>query len=162
MRKAATISSDGKYRYRLSRHWSDEPEVTFVMLNPSTADAERDDATIRKCVGFAKRWEMGGIYVGNLFAVRATNPEDMKQASDPVGSENYDHLSWMCERAEKNGGLVVCAWGTHGAYLQQDQTFIGWCQLSWAITPMVLRKTAAGHPGHPLYIPYEQMPSRYF
>lgn len=73
IKKDATISDCGKYRYRLSRIWEPgRPVATFVMLNPSTADATNDDATIRKCMGFARRWNLGGIHVGNLFAYRAS------------------------------------------------------------------------------------------
>jgi Uncharacterized protein conserved in bacteria len=154
----ATISEDGKYRYRLSRHWDDgKPEATFVMLNPSTADAYEDDSTIRKCMGFARRWGMGGIYVGNLFAFRATDPKDMKRAADPVGPENYDHLAWICERASKNGGITICAWGANGSHMNQERTFLGWLE-RWSIAPMALRLTAKGKPEHPLYVPYDVTP----
>lgn len=154
---AAVISSDGRYRYRLSRHWSEGPEATFIMLNPSTADAEADDPTIRKCVGFAKHWGMGGIFVGNLFAIRATKPADMMSAYDPVGPDNRGHLDWMCERAAKNGGRVICAWGVDGCHMDQDRTFMGWMLMA-NITPMALRLTKDGHPWHPLYVPYRAEP----
>jgi hypothetical protein len=50
------LSDCGTYRYELWRRWAEGPHVLFVMLNPSTADAVTDDATIRKCIGYAKRW----------------------------------------------------------------------------------------------------------
>jgi hypothetical protein len=75
--RTATISDCGRYRYTLGRTWSDEPPVLFVMLNPSTADADVDDNTISKCIGFAKRWGHGGITVVNLYAWRATNPKEL-------------------------------------------------------------------------------------
>lgn len=154
----ATISACGKYRYRLSRQWGDGPVATFIMLNPSTADAAIDDPTIRKCMGFAQRWGMTGIYVGNLFAVRATKPQDMMRAADPVGPENEEHLSWMCERAGKNGGTVICAWGANGSYMQQDRTMLDWLR-RWHIAPNALRLTRKSRaPEHPLYVPYDVEP----
>lgn len=156
-KRDATISRCGRYRYRLSRHWGNGAEATFIMLNPSTADAENDDPTIRKCIGFARRWGLDGIYVGNLFAVRATDPADMKASTDPVGPDNRDYLEWMCERAAKNGGVLICAWGAHGRYIEQDRTFLGWMDML-DITPKALRLTKDGSPGHPLYIPYDAQP----
>jgi hypothetical protein len=157
MQRDATLSKCGKYRYRLTRRWGDGAVATFIMLNPSTADALVDDATIRKCMGFARRWGMSGLMVGNLFAYRATNPRDMRRAPDPVGPDNERHLHEMCHEAgaSGNGGLVVCAWGANGSYMQQDQTFLGWCEGLWIIRPKALRLTSKGMPEHPLYVPYD-------
>jgi len=84
---------DAKYRLRLHRTW--DPAVlpaTFVMLNPSTADAEQDDPPIRRCIGFARRWGFGGVRIVNLFALRATNPRALYTADragvDSIGPEN--------------------------------------------------------------------------
>lgn len=147
----AVISPDGLYRYSLVRRWGNGPEATFVMLNPSTADAMRDDPTIRRCIGFARAWGMGCLYVGNLFAYRATDPTVMRAAPDPVGPENHYYLQWICYRAAKNGGVVVCAWGVHGSYMEQDETFMGWMD-GLAIEPRCLGTTKAGAPRHPLFV----------
>src|SRR5262245_34051042 len=85
---SARFSRDRRYRYSLSRRFGDGPTSVFIMLNPSTADAERDDPTIRKCVGFCRRWGVGELHVVNLFAFRAVSPFDMKKADDPVGPRN--------------------------------------------------------------------------
>lgn len=151
MRREATISPCGKYRYRLSRRWGDGPEVAFVMLNPSTADASIDDPTIRKCMGFAQRWGMNGIHVVNLFAVRATKPADMMNAVDPVGPENMDHVARLCEAAAQSGGQAVCAWGTKGAFREQDKKVMKILH-GLAIEPLALKITKDGHPQHPLYV----------
>ena len=160
----ATISECGKYRYQLARRWGEGPVATFIMLNPSTADAEIDDATIRKCMGFAHRWGMSGLMVGNLFAYRATKPRDMMKAHDPVGPSNQEHLERMCHEAgaSGNGGIVICAWGANGSYMQQDQTFLGWCDGLWLIKPKALRLTGKGMPEHPLYVPYDVKPVEMF
>ena len=86
------------------------------MLNPSTADASKDDATIRRCVGFTRSWEQvcrgyGGIVVVNLYGLRATNPAELRKHRDPVGDQNRDHVRKMATECR----LVVAAWGNHGA-----------------------------------------------
>lgn len=107
MTRTAIISDCTFYRYRLERQFGDGPTLMFVMVNPSTADAERDDQTIKKCMGFAERAGYGRIVVGNKFAWRATDVKELWRADDPVGRENDDHLRAMMADAER----VVAGWG---------------------------------------------------
>ena len=74
MIRQAVLDPTGRYRYFLARDWGNGPRVAFVMLNPSTADAEKDDATIRRCVGFAKLWGFASLGVVNLYGFRCTSP----------------------------------------------------------------------------------------
>jgi hypothetical protein len=154
----AVISSCGKYRYLLTREVGfGDRTATFIMLNPSTADAVNNDPTVRRCIGLARRWGCGWLLVANLFAVRATRPADMRRASDPVGPDNHEWVTraveWATARCDAAGaGPVVCAWGTHGAYMDQDRTVLGW--IEGVSMPMALGMTRDGHPRHPLYVPY--------
>jgi hypothetical protein len=159
-RSGAVLSPCGTWRYRLTRRWGDAPLALFVMLNPSTADAEIDDPTIRKCVGFARRWGMGGVVVGNLFAFRATRPADMLAAADPVGPDNRAWLEEMAAGAAASGGIVVCAWGANGKHMDQDAAVLGWLEAA-GVRPTALRVNKDGTPMHPLYVPYETVPSPY-
>lgn len=138
----ADLSPDGRYRYRLSRTWGPAPLVTFVMLNPSTADGSTDDPTIRRCAGFARSWGYGGLVVANLYAYRATRPADLWQADDPVGPANDEHLRAVFA----SSGLVVAAWGAHARPDRVDEV------LSFAPPLVALALTKAGHPRHPLYV----------
>ena len=105
----AVISACGKYRYRLSRQFGlCARTVTFIGVNPSTADAEIDDATVRKWVGFAKRWGFDRIEVVNLFAFRSTDVRALATADDPVGPNNDYHT----KRALQEAALVVPCWGS--------------------------------------------------
>jgi len=104
----AIISKCGKYRYVLSRTWGGGREfVCFIMLNPSTADAEKDDPTIRRCVSFAQRWGYSKLEVVNLFAWRTPYPGDFRGVADPVGPDNDRYVLEALARAT----IVVAAWG---------------------------------------------------
>ena len=148
----AVISDCGRYRYRLTRDLSPNPRTaTFILLNPSTADATNDDPTIRRCIGFARQWGCGRLAVLNLFAFRATDPSEMKRAEDPVGPENR---AWF-ERTlidDLSIGPVVCGWGVHGDLRDQDRVVLGWLEV-FGIQPLALGTTKDGHPRHPLYLP---------
>jgi hypothetical protein len=149
----AVISPCGLYRYVLTRQVGPGVRAaTFIMLNPSTADATTDDHTIRKCIGFARRWGCGKLTVLNLFAFRATKPADMKKATDPVGPENRAWFDRVL--ATPDDGLVVCAWGVHGAHRDQDRLVLGWLD-RFGVRPHALAITKDGHPQHPLMLGYE-------
>lgn len=154
----ATLSACGLYRYTLSRLWNpDRPSVTFCMLNPSRADAARDDPTIKKCVGFADRWGYGRLVVVNLFAFRATKPPDLRKAADAVGPESDRHIA-----EQTIGRRTVCAWGASVA---------NWPAPKWAERARVVLRslrvyvpkaqlchlglTKDGHPSHPLMLGYD-------
>lgn len=154
MQKAARISDCGKYRYTLSRIWSPgKGAACFIMLNPSTADADQDDPTIRRCLKFAQDWGYGGIHVANLFAFRATDPKDMLAAPDPTGPDND---KWILQCA-KASAVVVCAWGYHGYYRGRGGA-VRFLLAGENIEPHALRMTNTGEPGHPLYIPADTKP----
>ena len=150
----AVISSCGLYRYSLYRRWDrDLPLACFIMLNPSTADAGADDPTIRKCVGFARRWDCGRITVVNLFAYRATDPSRLKTASDPIGPDNDVWIAravkgWPDGQPPKH---IICAWGPKGRLFGRAQTVRG----TFRSCPLeAIRLAREGEPCHPLMLPY--------
>jgi hypothetical protein len=145
MEKGARISDCNKYRYSLWRIWDKEkPIFTFVGLNPSTADHNQDDPTITRCINFAKSWGGGGIYMANLFAYRATDPQDMMSQNDPIGSDNDFYLNELVNQSQK----IIACWGNHGAYQQRSPAVKK--LLKNKLYYLDLNKT--GEPKHPLYI----------
>lgn len=153
---SAVLSEDDIYRYQLSRTWDPTaPADVWIMLNPSTADALQDDPTIRRCIGFSRRAGAGGITVVNLFAYRATNPEELLRALDPVGPENDDHLRRVFDAAGIAGGRIIGAWGAHklvGPRAREVARMFG--DDGWVARGlMTLGLTKAGAPRHPLYVP---------
>jgi len=115
MKRLAWLSDCGTYRYALYRRWSEgcNPDnykvLTFIMLNPSTADGYKDDPTVRKCIGFAMKLGFDAIWVLNLYALRSTDPKGLWKHGDPVGPDNDEHLRTMIEK----GDTVIAAWGAH-------------------------------------------------
>lgn len=151
----AVLSGCGRYRYRLTRTWDPErPRATFIMLNPSTADAADDDPTIRRCMRYARAWGLGGLMVVNLYAFRATEPEDLWRADDPIGPDNDDHLRAVLTATDA-GAPVVAAWGVN-ARLDRVAEVMGF---AGPVTALGLTK--AGQPRHPLYLRKDAQPVRW-
>lgn len=148
----ATLSDCGRYRYRLDRQLGgDGGECCFIMLNPSTADAEQDDPTIRRCKFFAKREGCSRLVVVNVFALRATDPSELFDAADPVGPDNIAHLDVAVHHAD----LVVVAWGAHKATNACMAMTFPWL-LATSMAVYCLGRTKSGAPRHPLYIRKDQ------
>lgn len=150
----ALISPDGVYRYWLSRQLvaAMGPQLTFIMLNPSTADATEDDATIRKCIGYARRENCTSLLVVNLFALRSRDPKALLHYSDPVGPDNDAFLA-----AAALSGKTVLAWGAHPFARQRAQDVTKMLKnLPAKKTLLCLGTTKDGSPRHPLYVRGDQ------
>lgn len=157
MNGTAVFSDCGRYRYWLTRELAEHgPIVAFVMLNPSTADAERLDPTVRRCVGYARDWGASALIVANIFALRSTNPRALYESADPVGPENEGYIRYAAREAD----VVVCAWGAHGALHRQGEIAFRWLTLAGA-QPRALSITKDGHPAHPLYLRADLPPAFY-
>lgn len=147
---SAVISEGGVYRYSLSRFWGDSKAnrlATWIMLNPSTADATEDDPTIRRCIRFTRRGNYDGLTVVNLFALRATDPWELAGHADPVGPDND---RWITSAATSSD-LVIAAWGNHGTLNGRDKTVLEMLD-SLHVRLACLGTTTGGHPRHPLYL----------
>lgn len=151
----ALISDDLRYRYWLTRRWNTGPVATFVMLNPSTADAHLDDPTIRRCIGYAKAWGCGGLTVVNLYALRSTDPKGLWYVDDPVGPDNDSHLSAFATVARQQGWPLVAAWGANARpdRVAHVLTLPGMAALT------ALGTTKDGAPRHPLYLRADAQPT---
>lgn len=149
LERDARLSECGKYRYLLRRTWDhDKQRALFVMLNPSTADAEVDDATIRSCIRLCKGYGYGGFEVVNLMAWRATDPKDLPtKPSDAMGPENPRVIEAAVHRCD----VVICAWGAH-PYARRFAGGVLDIVRLYRPAAYCLGKTKAGAPKHPLYI----------
>lgn len=150
--RAATLDPTKTYRYALSRTWDVGRPVLWIMLNPSVADADHDDPTIRRCTGFAARWGYPGIEVVNLFAYRATDPRALLANHDPVGPDNDLAIQDAAARA----GIIVAAWGAFAQHYDRVQMVLLLLR-RYALHTLGLTKD--GHPRHPLYVARSTSPT---
>jgi hypothetical protein len=155
----AYVSNDKLYRYWLSRIWDATlPVVIFLCLNPSTADALKNDQTIHKVMRYAKAWGFGGVIMINLYAFRARKPNVMLSARDPVGPHNDRWLYLWWEQARRTGAPIVCAWGNNA---KSDRvTSVLRMARECGITLHVL-KLGKTSPSHPLYLKGDLTPTSY-
>jgi hypothetical protein len=145
-RGTARLSADRAYRYMLTRWWADGLVMMFIGLNPSTADADTDDPTVRRLIGFARRESCGSVWVVNLFALRATDPRALRVSPDPVGPLNDRFL-----RERTRAACVAAAWGAHGNLNGRSAQV----RAMFPAVPLLLLcfgLTANGEPRHPLYM----------
>lgn len=147
----ARISDCGKFRYSLTRRWAGGRTLLYVMLNPSTADHEVDDATIKRCTGFAQANGFGSLVVVNLFAYRATQPSELARMGWQVGPENDVEIT----AAAHDSDAVCVAWGSVGKDNAAERRVQKVMPLlrQFHPEPQCLRITPSGFPQHPLYLP---------
>lgn len=156
----AVFSDDQRYRYVLRRHWHgggwhSAHYVNFVMLNPSCATETVDDATLRKCRGYAQRWGYDGMYITNVYALRATDPKDLLRCTDPVGPKCD---LWIREAADCSD-IVVAAWGANAGALRAGYVTR---LLRERVGPRLHYLEMGKHqPKHPLYLRGDAAPKLY-
>lgn len=166
VKREAIFSHDRKHRYVLSRLWDEKkPRLMFVCLNPSVADENEDDNTVRRMIRFAVDWQFGGLRVLNVFAAVATKPFDMLRIPDPVGPKNDIFLI----REAQEAGMIVAAWGGFHEQVRKwrpddmryevayENIFVKRVriveQMLSAYPLYCLGHTKEGSPRHPLYMP---------
>jgi hypothetical protein len=145
----AVMSEDSKYRFKLWRRWEAQMGfVCWIMLNPSTADHLQDDATIRRCISFTRRWGYGGMEVVNLFAYRATDPKVLLRV---VGNVTGPHNDAWIKTTVESATMTLAAWGSWGCLHGRSK------QLYTLLSQhhvMCLGKTVDGEPKHPVRLGY--------
>lgn len=160
MFRDATFNKDGTKRVHLLRRWEADGEhrfVCFVMLNPSTANAEKDDPTIRKCIAFAKAWGYGALHVVNLFDFITPSPLELRawvgvHSHHPRRHEPLDLQ--IIRETSATADMTVCGWGTWGGWFPERAREV----YGVLTAPHALHVTKDGHPGHPLYLPASLRP----
>lgn len=143
----AVFSSNRAYRYVLWRMWRSIGDyAAFIGLNPSKADEVDNDPTVKRCIAFAKAWGLSGIFMLNIFAFKATDPDEMMATASPIGRKNDEMLLRYCRKSK----IIVACWGTHGAYRNRGDDVAK--RVLKGQTIYCLGTTKNGFPKHPLYL----------
>jgi hypothetical protein len=147
----AIFSECRNYRYVLWRRWnSNLPMILFICLNPSKANEYQNDNTIRRLISFSRKWNYGGFYICNLFALCSTDPKEIKKSIQPIealGDSNDSHIKKFGELSDE----IVFAWGNDGKIHNRSQEIIKIFPKAYCFT-----KTMSGQPRHPLYVSGDQ------
>jgi hypothetical protein len=153
--------SKSAYRFALRRDWTDEltlftdavrgpQHALFIMLNPSTADAEKNDPTVAKCIRLSQRWGFGALEVRNIFPLRSTDPSRLrKELHDPKITKRNMLAIAECLN-DPNTGIIVAAWGNHGSYLQRA-VMVRDVLAKSGVPVYCFKISDQGQPVHPLY-----------
>jgi hypothetical protein len=128
----------------------------MVMLNPSIANADQNDPTVERCQRRAMKMGFGGLRVVNIFGLVSTDPAALYQVDDPVGPDNDAAIL----EAVKDAGMVICAWGKHGAHVDRAREVVALLRQA-GISPNCLALNADGSPKHPLYVAMAVTPVAY-
>lgn len=157
----AVYSECERYRYRLWRNWDHEkPRLCMVMLNPSTATELQNDPTVERCQRRAIEYDCGAVEVVNIFAFRSTDPKALyNPLLNPVGEDNNDCILEATSLAD----IVLCAWGTHGAYRGRGHEVESMLRFYDGSKDKlhVLGLNHDGSPKHPLYVGYDKKPVKW-
>lgn len=149
IRKSAII--EGQHRYLLRREWGEGKMLTWCMLNPSTADADKSDPTLTRCMNFAKGWGYDGVELVNLFSWRSKDPRDV--VSNLADASNGDTDRHIAAAAVECGKIVV-GWGAYGDrdWVKERVGSVVRLLAHYGVDMWCVGKTKSGCPRHPLYV----------
>jgi len=156
LRPPQILSDCEIYEYEFRRVWEPTaPLALWIMLNPAMIHPAPGDLptvadgfTVARCASFSRQWGCGGLVTGNVFAYRATDPEQLKLCVDPVGPDNDVTLHRLLDEAT----VVVAAWG--GSFPSRYAGRVREVRdLLRAKGAQCLGKTGEGHPRHPSRLP---------
>jgi hypothetical protein len=155
----AQFSADGLMRYRLARSLTATrlmikdgivqcfSRITFLMLNPSTADAFKLDPTIKRCLEWTGLWGYDVLEVVNLFALRSSKPKHLLRW--PTGQRGDNGVNDRAIQSGCTSARVIIAYGNGGRLDGRGRAVSSLLRLL-GVELECLGYTGAGFPKHPL------------
>ena len=143
-----------EYRYLLGTRGSHP--LICIGINPSTAIPDRLDNTLKSAQRIALNNGYDSFIMFNVYAQRATDPDDMEREMNPVlHRENMKAFSWLLSRSASPPDL----WAAWGAIIEK-RPYLPGCILDMAEIGRHFDahwftagpRSKAGHPHHPLYL----------
>ena len=143
-----------EYRYILGT--KGRRPLVCIGINPSTAIPERLDNTLKSAERIALHNGYDSFVMFNVYAQRATEPDDMEKEMNPVlHHENMKAFSWLLSQLTAAPDLWA-AWGT----VIEKRTYLPGCVLDMAAIGRQFGarwftagpRSKKGHPHHPLYL----------
>ena len=138
--RKAKFSKDKKHRYELSRHWDlSKSDILFIMLNPSIANEDIDDPTIKRLISFTREFKHGGFFVANLFTYITPYSKTL-DTSIGLTKLNLKTIKNLVNKVDE----VIYAWGNSIKEPQELKNLVK--------NPKCFGKNLNGTPKHPLYL----------
>ena len=143
-----------EYRYILGT--KGQHPLVCIGINPSTAIPDRLDNTLKSAERIALHNGYDSFIMFNVYAQRATDPDDMEKELNPVlHRENLKAFSWLLSRLTTTPDLWA-AWGS----IIEKRPYLPGCVLDMADTGTKFGarcftagpRSQKGHPHHPLYL----------
>lgn len=167
--------ADLHHRVILSRSWPTlTPPTTgpvlWVGLNPSTADDDHDDATVRRLIAFSKAWGACELRLVNLYSIRATDPREMWALPEPlrVSVHHWPRLRAEALMARHFDAPVILCWGDFSkartaerAEARRHAAEVVAMFQAQGCNLRHLGLSASGQPRHPLYLPGDTQPQEF-
>ncbi len=143
-----------EYRYLLGTRG--KHPLVCIGINPSTAIPDRLDNTLKSAERIALHNGYDSFVMFNVYAQRATDPDDMEREMNPVlHAENMKAFSWLLAQFP----AVPDLWAAWGAIIEK-RSYLPGCVLDMASIGQRFGarwftagpRSKAGHPHHPLYL----------
>lgn len=153
---ALFVGDRDEHRLELWRIWGDpKPFVLWIGMNPSTAEADVDDNTVRIEQRFSREWGFAAYCKTNVMSYRVTNPAGLLQPGvNPADQRNLDIILGLAQQA----GTVVLTIGSLPPRLRPYGETVVRVLANAGIQMKCLGVTADGSPRHVRGLPARAEP----
>ena len=151
--RLAVFSPCGRYRYWLRRNLTEEDSgrhVLWIMMNPSRANADNNDATTTTTTNISARHGYCVHGVVNLSALIEPNSANLSAEAGHADEANWLAIERALSWISRHGGDIVIAWGANRHLKDREAALLARLRRR----PLLcLGRNRDGSPRFPKYIP---------